>query len=151
MVAKIILCAALLLSLVTPARALCRDDLKDIKPRIDRLKTASPQRYFLALKWYGRAIEAEPGSEVECLNFLAMTRKAVTEPITEIAGCVGPNAYLPNCQVGGPQNPNLGPEGMGPVAPLTGGGGNGRTSSFGAAGSVGAGGNSEATGTGRVQ
>lgn len=150
MVAKSILCAALLLSLATPAHALCRDDLKDIKPRIDSLKKPNPQRYYLALKWYGRAVEAEPGSEVECLNFLAMTRKAVFEPITEIAGCAGPNAYLPNCQVGGPQNPNMGPEGMGPVVPLTGGGGNG--TSFGTAGSVGAGSNGgEATGTGRTQ
>ena len=39
----LILCAALAL-LSTEAQALCRDELKDMKPRIDRLKNSEPPR-----------------------------------------------------------------------------------------------------------
>ncbi len=124
MVARIALCAAVLLALSAPAHALCRDDLTQLKPRIDQIKTASPQRYFLALKWWGRAQQAEPGSEVECLSFAARARKALTEPIPDIATCTGPNAYLPNCENGVVQYgaPGMAP-GAGPVQPLGGGGG----------------------------
>ncbi len=157
MVAKTILCAALLLCLSTQAHALCRDDLADVKTRIDRLKTTSPPRYALALKWWGRAVEAEPGSEVECLNFLAMARKAVSLPLVEIADCVGPNAYLPNCHDGNWQTGFVGQGPAGPVVPIDGGGGNGvapvapvtqggGNTSFGGAGSPGGGGNTQATG-----
>lgn len=129
MVARTALCAALLLGFTAHAHALCRDDLSELKPRIDHVKNSSPQRYALALKWWGRAQEAEPGSEVECLNFAARVRKALTEPIPEIASCAGPNAYLPNCQNGVLQNGNMGmPPGGGPMLPIGGGGaGNGVT------------------------
>jgi hypothetical protein len=36
MVAKPLLCAVLLLAFSSEAHALCRDDLKDLKPRIDQ-------------------------------------------------------------------------------------------------------------------
>lgn len=101
MLAKPLLCIALLLSLASEAHALCRDDLKELKPRIDRLKTVDPPRYYLAVKWWGRALEAEPGSESECDNFLARARKAMFEPLPQVGGCDGPNAYLPACRNGG--------------------------------------------------
>ncbi len=101
MVARWMLCAALLLSLSTPAHALCRDDLKELQPRIDRLKKASPARYGLAIQWLGRAQEAEPGSEVECLNFAARARRALIEQIQEAADCLGANASLAQCRGGG--------------------------------------------------
>ncbi len=98
MVARALLSAALLLSVSTQAQALCRDDLKDLKPRIDHAKPTTPQRYWLALRWWGRALEAEPGSEVECLNFVARARKALSEPLPQAADCTGANAYTPGCQ-----------------------------------------------------
>ncbi len=112
MVARAVLSTALLLSLASQAQALCRDDLHDLKPRIDHAKAASPERYRLALKWWGRAVEAEPGSEVECLNFAARARKALSEPLPELADCAGPNAYLPMCQNG------LAQGGGGPALPI---------------------------------
>lgn len=101
MVARWLLCVALLLPLAAPAHAMCRDDIQDLKPRIDRIKTASPPRYALALKWWGRAQEAEAGSEVECLNYLTRARRALIEQQPQIADCLGANAYLPQCQNGG--------------------------------------------------
>lgn len=123
MLAKPVLYAILLLSLSVPAHALCRDDLKELKPRIDHVRTSNPPRYFLALKWWGRAVEAEPGSEVECLNFLAKARKALLAPLPDIPGCTGPNAYLPSCQNGGIVNADQGLGPMGPVQSLGNGGG----------------------------
>jgi len=126
MVAKTALCVALLLSLATQAHAMCKDELTELKPSIDRTKTANPQRYALAIKWWGRAQEAEPGSEVECLNYLARARKAMTEPVAEIANCDGPNAYLPNCQNGVMRNGDMGVAPGGPMQAIGGGGaGNG--------------------------
>ncbi len=65
----LMLCAALAL-VSTQAQARCRDDIQDMKPRIDRIKNAEPQRYWLAMRWWGRAVEAEPGSELECTTFV---------------------------------------------------------------------------------
>jgi hypothetical protein len=123
MMVKSALCAGMLLLLSAPAHALCRDDLKDLKPRIDHARTASPQRYYLALKWWGRAQEAEPGSEVECLNFLAKARKALFGPLPEIAACDQPNTYLPACQNGGRINADTAIGPVGPIDMLGGGGG----------------------------
>jgi hypothetical protein len=98
MVAKPLLCAVLLLGFSSEAHALCRDDLKDLRPAIDHMKYSDPQRYAWAISWWGKAQEAEPGSETECLNFLAQARKALHDPIAAVVSCQGPNAYLPNCQ-----------------------------------------------------
>lgn len=97
MVARWLLCAALLLPFASPAHALCRDDINELKPRIDRIQRISPDRYYLSLKWFGRAVEAEPGSETECLNYLARARRALTEQLPQVADCLGSNAYLPQC------------------------------------------------------
>jgi hypothetical protein len=105
MVDRIALCAALMLAvslaLPSPAQALCRDDLTAMKPRIDHEKAVDKQRYYTALKWWGRAQEVEPGDEVACLNYLARARKALVEPIPAAVNCNGPNAYLPACANGG--------------------------------------------------
>ena len=119
-----LLCAAFLLCLSTQAHALCKDDLADIKPRIDRLKPVSLQRYYLATKWWTRAMAAEPASELECVNLLVRVRKVVSAPLVEIVDCAGPNVNLPRCQPGG-QNGTLTGWSVGPVVPLPGGGGNG--------------------------
>jgi hypothetical protein len=116
--------AALLLCLSTQAHAMCIDDLKDMKPHIDRLKIKDLPRYNVALKWWTRAMEAEPGSEVECLNLLHRTRIALSQQLPELTdNCIGPNAYLPNCQ-GGIQNGTVG-DPVGPVTSIGGGGGAG--------------------------
>src|SRR6185312_14842785 len=98
MLARPVLYAILLLSLSVPAHALCRDDLKELRPRIDHVRTSNPPRYYLALKWWGRAVEAEPGSEVQCLNFPAKARNARSAPLPEPPACASPNAYLPSCK-----------------------------------------------------
>lgn len=161
MIARITLCAAALLSLATQAHALCRDDLQELKPRIDHVKTSNPQRYFLALKWWGKAMEAETGSEVECLNYTAQAKKALTGPEPQIANCTGPNAYLPTCQNGGAGavqpvmainndplaglNGGAGGTAVTATAPVTEGGNNNNNN-----GAGGGGGNPQATGTGRT-
>lgn len=101
MLARLMLCAGLLFATDAPAHALCRDDIKELKPLIERLKQVSPQRYRLALIWWGDAVEAERGSETECLHFLAMARKALHDPLPQIAACDAPNMSLPRCQNGG--------------------------------------------------
>jgi hypothetical protein len=123
MVVKLFLCAAVLLAFSTEAHALCRDDIKDVQTTMDNMKYSAPQRYQLALAWWGKAQEAEPGSETECLNFLAQARKALFGPLPVLANCDATNAYLPECQnVQG----NYGfVQAAGPVQALGGGGGGG--------------------------
>jgi hypothetical protein len=101
MITRTALFASLIMSLSVEAHALCRDDLKDLKPHIDQIKTSDPQRYWLAEKWYGRALEAEPGSEVECLNFVARSQKALRDPLPAFADCTGTNANLAQCHAVG--------------------------------------------------
>jgi hypothetical protein len=47
------MCVALLMS--THSYAACRDDLKQLKPRVDRMKFSDRERYALANKWFGAA------------------------------------------------------------------------------------------------
>jgi hypothetical protein len=94
-----IFASALMLLMATQVHAACRDDLKDIKPRIDHMKIVDKGRYDLASLWWGRAREAEAGSESACLNFLAKARKALYASLTEL--CDGPNFNLPQCRNGG--------------------------------------------------
>lgn len=108
MIARTVIFASLIMSLSVGAHALCRDDLKDLKPRIDQAKVGNMQRYWLAEKWYGRALEAEPGSEVECLNFVARAEKALRDPLPAAADCTGTNANLAQCQNGGGVGPAYG-------------------------------------------
>ncbi|HWG78420.1 MAG TPA: hypothetical protein VN681_01530 [Stellaceae bacterium] len=125
---KLLLLSATFLLLSTEAQAMCRDDIKEMKPRIDRLKNSEPQRYYLAMRWWGRAQEAEPGSETECSNFIDRARKAMIMPIDQAANC-GANAgatYQARCAPGGG---NMGGNyGGGPgfaYGPIGGGGGGG--------------------------
>jgi hypothetical protein len=149
MVAKSLLCAAVLLAFSTEAHALCRDDLKDLQATIEHMKYSAPQRYQLGLAWWGRAQEAEPGSETECLNFLAKARKALFGPLPVLANCDATNAYLPECQ-----NVQQGNDGfvqaVGPVQALGGGGGGGANAPFTPPGSPTQQGPTEATGTDRT-
>ena len=128
MIARTALFAGLIMCLSAQAHALCRDDLKDLKPHIDQIKTSDPQRYWLAEKWYGRALEAEPGSEVECDNFVARARKALQDPLPAAADCTGTNANLAQCQNGG-----IGAAYGGPAQPFTFGGGIGGAGGVGGA------------------
>jgi hypothetical protein len=149
MVARWVLSAALLLALATPAFASCHDDIQDMKPKIDSIKHSSPARYALALMWWGKATEAQGGSEVECLNFLTRAERALTEELPELADCTGANAGLARC------NPGYGP--IQAVQPVTagidglglGGSFGGVNGNFGGSGSVGSptqGGNGQASG-----
>jgi hypothetical protein len=119
MILRTVIFTSLIMSLSVEAHALCRDDLKDLKPRIDQAKVGNLQRYWVAEKWYGRALEAEPGSEVECLNFVARAEKALREPLPAAADCTGTNANLAQCQNGG----GVGPAYGAPMQPFGIGGG----------------------------
>jgi hypothetical protein len=121
MIARMAIFMSLIMSLSVEAHALCRDDLKDLKPRIDQAKVGNSQRYWLAEKWYGRALEAEPGSEVECLNFVARAEKALRDPLPAAADCTGTNANLAQCQNGG----GVGPAYSAPMQTFAIGGGGG--------------------------
>jgi len=100
-IARSFLGALALLLVSTQAEALCRDDLKELKPRIDHMKAVNQTRYYLALKWWGRALEEQNGSESTCITYLTRAKKALFDPLPEVNNCYGPNAYLPQCQNGG--------------------------------------------------
>ena len=126
---KLLLLSAAALLLSTGAQAMCRDDIKELKPRIDRLKNSEPQRYNLAMRWLGRAQEAEPGSELECSNFIERARKAMIMPIDQAANCAANKGatYQARCAQGGG---NMGAGGYGgdggfAFGPVGGGGGGG--------------------------
>jgi hypothetical protein len=98
-----------------------------------------------------KPLEAEPGSETECLNFLAQARKALFGPLPVPANCDATNAYLPECHQN-VQQPNDGfvPP-AGPVQALGGVGGAGAvTEPFTPPGSPTQPGPTEATGTDRT-
>jgi hypothetical protein len=75
-------CLGLLL-LPTPSVADCADDLQQLRPRIDRIKTSDRQRYNIANKWLGEAEEAEPDDEVQCHNFYIKAYRALTQPMNK--------------------------------------------------------------------
>jgi len=126
---KLLLLSAAILLLSTEAQAMCRDDIKELKPRIDRLKNSEPQRYNLAMRWWGRAQEAEPGSELECSNFIDRARKAMIMPIDQAANCGANNGatYQARCAPGGNMGGGYGGGGFafGPMGAGGGGGGGG--------------------------
>jgi hypothetical protein len=101
MIARTLVLASIMLPLSAQAHALCREDLNDLQPRIDHAKVVNLPRYYLAEKWFGRALEVEQYSEVECLNFVARAKKALEEPLPVAADCTGANANTPQCQNGG--------------------------------------------------
>jgi hypothetical protein len=119
--------AAALLVASTQAQAFCRDDLKDMEPRLQRLKTTNKERYGLASHWYGLALEYEPISEAQCRTYYLRAQKAMTDPLIQVNDCAGPNAYLPRCNNGGlpPGGPAYAPPGFGPIGAGGGGAGGG--------------------------
>jgi hypothetical protein len=123
MIARFFLAVSALLLVSTQASALCRDDLKEVKPRIDHMKTVNQTRYYVALKWWGRALEEQNGSESACVTYLTRAKKALFDPLPEVNNCYGPNAYLPQCQNGG--MPAGGPAYAPPGFALGNGGGGG--------------------------
>jgi len=122
---KLLMLSAALALISTQAQALCRDDIKNLKPQIERIKNSDKQRYYLAEQWWGRAVEAEPGSELECSNFIERAHKAMTMPLQQADNCNGANANQARCLQGGkPGAPGYGAPGIGNFA-LGGGGGGG--------------------------
>lgn len=115
--------AAVLLLASTQAQAFCRDDLKDMEPRVERLKTSNKERYALVSHWYGLALEYEPVSEAQCRTFYLRAQKAFSDPLIQVQNCKGPNLYLPECNNGGV--PPGGPAYLGAGGFPAGGGGGG--------------------------
>jgi hypothetical protein len=125
MIARMAVFAGLVMSLSVQAHAMCKDDIQDLLPRVNHAKAVDLQRYALVEKWYGRALEVEPDSEIECLNFIARAKKALEEPLPATADCTGPNANTPQCQggaVGGGFGGAIPPFGVAGVGGAGGGG-----------------------------
>ena len=68
----LMLCAALVL-MSTQAQALCRDDIKNMKPRIERIKNSEPQRYYTGASNGGDA----PSRPSPAANWNAATSSSV--------------------------------------------------------------------------
>jgi hypothetical protein len=114
--------AAFLALTAANAQAFCRDDLKDLEPRIKQVKNTSKERYALANHWWTLAQEYEPISETQCLTYAIKAQRALLDPLIQVNDCAGPNAYLQRCNNGGlpAGGPAYAPPGLGP-----GGGGGG--------------------------
>ena len=74
------MCVALLLA-STYAHAACRDDLRQLKPRVERIKFSDKERYALANKWLGAAEKAEPHDEVQCQSYYIRALRALKQPM----------------------------------------------------------------------
>lgn len=74
------MCVALLLT-SAHAYAACRDDLEQLKPRVERVKFSDKDRYALANKWLGAAEKAEPYDEIGCHNYYIRALRAMTQPM----------------------------------------------------------------------
>jgi hypothetical protein len=73
------ICVAVLLT-STHADAACRDDLQQLRPRVDRIKSSDKERYTLANKWLGAAEKAEPHDEAQCQNYYIRALRALKQP-----------------------------------------------------------------------
>ena len=85
-----------LLLLSSQAHANCKDELRDLKSRIDRIKTSDKERYARASKWWGQAATVEPTSETQCHNYELRARRALAEP-KEMKGCSTAGVQSQNC------------------------------------------------------
>ena len=123
--ARFLIFCAVFLVMAPQARALCKDDLRELKPRIERIKTSNKERYALANKWWKLADQSEPVNELQCRSYYLRASKALSQPLDEVNNCLGPNAGLAQCArrptgpIGQPieGNPDRGPVGSVPVVP----------------------------------
>ena len=90
----------LLLLTSTQGYAACKDDLQQLKPRIERIKFSDKQRYTVANKWMGEAEKAQPLSESECHNYYIRASRALTQPMDAGAALPGGGAGSSRAPVG---------------------------------------------------
>ena len=120
------MCVALLLMSIH-AYAACRDDLQQLKPRVERIKFSDKERYALANKWLGAAEKAEPHDEVQCQSYYIRALRALKQPMdapTNNAAVPGGGAGSSVAPVGPVTQPPVGqapprfipPTSMGPTA-----------------------------------
>jgi hypothetical protein len=85
------------------AYALCKDEVQELQPRIERLKNSDQPRYGLAKKWSDLAFtEGTTGDEMKCRTYLIRAQRVLRQPLEEANPAGG---------VGGPVAP------IGPVQP----------------------------------
>lgn len=99
---RLLFCCALCVLLPFEARALCKDDLQALKPRIERIKGSDKERYALANKWWNLANESEPTNELQCHNYYLRASRSLSQPLEEVKNCLGPNTQLARCATGAP-------------------------------------------------
>jgi hypothetical protein len=112
------------------AQALCRDEIKELQPRIERLKHSDPQRYQLAMRWWGKAVEEQAGSESQCDMYVTRTRKVLSQSAEQVAQCKGPDLDPAHCDAAGNPLPAFRPPaglGLGGIGVAGGGGAPGPT------------------------
>jgi len=117
---RLLLCCAVFVLLSFEAHAHCKDDLKELKPRIERIKVSNKERYALASKWWTLADKSEPTSELECHNYYLRASRALSQPLENVNNCLGPNVQLARCATGAPPpalNADRGPAGPAARAP----------------------------------
>ena len=114
-VAKIPIFSAVFLLMAHQAFASCKDDLQELRPRVERLKTSNKERYAVANKWSSLATEVEPTDEVECHNYYLRAARSLSQPLEEVKNCLGPNTKLPRCAA-----PPAAPAGVNPDRAPTG-------------------------------
>ncbi len=123
--ARFLVFCALFLVMPYQAHAFCKDDLRELKPRIERIKNSNKERYALATKWWNLADQSEPINELQCHSYYLRASRALSQPLEEVNNCAGPNAHLGGCAVRqtGPigqaieGDPDRGPAGSVPIVP----------------------------------
>ena len=117
---RLLFCCALCVLLSFEAHAFCKDDLQELKPRIERIKASNKERYALANKWWNLANDSERTNELQCHNYYLRASRALSQPLEEVNNCLGPNTQLARCVVAAPpaaQNADRGPAGPATQAP----------------------------------
>ena len=96
---RLLFCCALCVLLSFEAHAFCKDDLQELKPRIERIKASNKERYALVNKWWNLANDSERTNELQCHNYYLRASRALSQPLEEVKNCIGPNAQLARCAV----------------------------------------------------
>ena len=86
----ITVCVALLLTSTHSSNAACRDDLKELKPRVERIKFSDKDRYDVANRWLDAAEKAEPRDEAACQNYYIRALRALKEPMDAVTKNAAP-------------------------------------------------------------
>jgi hypothetical protein len=97
------------------AHALCKDEVQELQPRIERFKNIDQARYGVAKKWSDLGlIEGTTGDEMKCRTYLIRAQRALQQTVEETNPKVrGPVAPIDPTE---PSQKFTPPGSLGPVA-----------------------------------